>query len=217
MSYGSEEFPDGKGRPRYGNPRFYDLLGKLAELHDKKSHDYASNDNPSGNYHFAGQLASMFSHSPEDAGFIGRIAEKIYRLANLESGGKRPQNESIEDTERDICVITLLWMTDRADRRNKPNRLENELLDLIKLMPDFQQDQIVKFILEMQAIRARRDSEARSTREEVVDRAYGATYSDSAVNQYKSDTASYEEALITMRDLSKRMIEFLKLAPELQR
>lgn len=120
--HGEEGFPDNKGRPRNGNPKFYDLLDDLARTHDKKSHDYASNDNPSGNYHFAGQMASMFSHSPQDAGFVGRIAEKIYRLANLEGSGKSPKNETIEDTERDIAVITILWMTDRRERRTPLNQ-----------------------------------------------------------------------------------------------
>lgn len=121
MKYGEEEFADGKGRPRNGSPMFYQLLYDMAELHDRKSHDYASNQNPSGNYHFAGQVSTMFSHSPQDAGFVGRIAEKIYRLSNLESGDKTPKNESVEDTENDIAVITLLWMADRRVRREKSN------------------------------------------------------------------------------------------------
>lgn len=104
---------------KHGSPTFYHLLEEMAVTHDKKSHDYASNDNPSGNYHFAGQMACMFSHSPCDAGFAGRLAEKIYRIANLESGGKIAKNESVEDTERDIAVIICLWMADRRDRRAK--------------------------------------------------------------------------------------------------
>ncbi len=106
-------------RPKHGSPTFYKLLEEAAELHNIKSHDYASNDNPSGNYHFAGLLSNLFKHSSEDAGFVGRIGEKIYRLANLEKDGKHPKNESIEDTERDIVVITALWITDRRDRRLK--------------------------------------------------------------------------------------------------
>lgn len=103
---------------RHGSPVFYSLLEEMAETHDKKSHDYANNENPSGNYHFAGQVAILFSHSPQDAGFVGRLAEKIYRLAILEGSGKEPKNESIEDTERDIAVIAALWMADRRQRRN---------------------------------------------------------------------------------------------------
>lgn len=150
--YEQEEHGD-KGRPRNGNPRFYQLLDEMAVTHDKKSHDYASNTNPSGNYHFAGQVANLFKHSPEDAGFVGRIAEKLYRIANLEGAGKNAQNETIEDTERDIAVITLLWIADRQERRTKPNPLETELFDLIRIMPDFQQNKITNYINELQNLR----------------------------------------------------------------
>lgn len=156
--HGEEGFPDGKGRPRNGNPAFYEMLDDMARIHDKKSHDYASNSNPSGNYHFAGEVAALFAHSPQDAGFAGRIAEKVFRLANLEAGNKTPKNESVEDTELDIAVITLLWMADRRERRNKPNALETEMFDLIKLMPDFQTEKIIQFIYDMREIRSRRDS-----------------------------------------------------------
>lgn len=103
---------------RHGSPTFYELLDRMREVHDRKSHDYASNDDPCGNYHFAGLVALLFAHSPEDAGFAGRVAEKIYRLANLEKDGKTPLNESIEDTEIDIAVIIALWMSDRKNRRS---------------------------------------------------------------------------------------------------
>lgn len=104
---------------RHGSPTFYALLEEMGETHNRKSHDYASNENPMGNYHFAGMVANLFSHSYQDAGFAGRIAEKIYRLANLEASGKEAKNENIQDTEVDIATITLLWMADRRNRRNK--------------------------------------------------------------------------------------------------
>lgn len=111
--------PEETKEEKHGSPTYYKLLKEMADTHDKKSHDYASNENPFGNYHFAGLLATMFSHSPEDAGFVGRIGEKLYRLANLERTNKSPKNESIEDTEVDIAIITTLWMADRKDRRMK--------------------------------------------------------------------------------------------------
>jgi hypothetical protein len=103
---------------RHGSPLFYEIVDKMAEVHSSKSHDYASNENPYGNYHFAGMLSKLFNN-PDDAGFIGRIGEKIYRLANLENSGKVAENESIADTELDICVITALWMASRRDSRMK--------------------------------------------------------------------------------------------------
>jgi len=114
---------------RHGSPEFYKMLEEMADLHDKKSHDYASNDNPYGNYEFAGELACLFSHSPKDAGFVGRIGEKLYRLSNLEKDGKTPKNESVEDTERDLCVIMALWVANRRERRkqNGMKLLTNEM------------------------------------------------------------------------------------------
>lgn len=100
-----------------GSPEFYSLLTEMAETHDKKSHDYASNDDPFGNYHFSGHLSSIFNHCPEDVGFVTRIGEKLFRLANLEKSGKTPKNESVLDTERDLCVIMALWMASRRSRR----------------------------------------------------------------------------------------------------
>lgn len=125
MAYGAEEFPDGKGRQRHGAPEFYALLEKMAETHDKKSHDYASNDNPFGNYHFAGMLSKLFDN-PDDAGFIGRLGEKFYRLANLENAKKEVavKDEGVADTENDIAVITLLWIVDRRQRRAKQQKDE---------------------------------------------------------------------------------------------
>lgn len=102
---------------RHGSPEFYKLLDECAQIHSDKSHDYANNDNPSGNYLFAGLLACLFSHSSDDAGFASRIGEKIYRLANLEKDKKIPLNESIEDTERDIVTITALWIATRRTKR----------------------------------------------------------------------------------------------------
>src|SRR3982750_2937381 len=109
---------------RNGSPVFYALLERMANTHDKKSHDYASNDDPYGNYHFAGLVSSLFAHSPEDAGFAGRVAEKMYRLANLEGSSKTPSNESIEDTEIDICTIVTLWMAYRMQSRADTERSE---------------------------------------------------------------------------------------------
>lgn len=102
----------------HGSPEFYELLEFMKDTHNKKSHDYASNSSPFANYLFAGELSKIFNN-PGDSGFLGRIAEKIYRLANLENNNKFPMNESIEDTEIDIVTICALWMAYRKHRRKQ--------------------------------------------------------------------------------------------------
>jgi hypothetical protein len=105
--------------PKYGSNTFYELLDKAAEIHSRKSSDYASKSDPLGNYRFAGLIGSMFS-DPTDIGLMTRFAEKLYRLKNLE--GREPLNESIEDTENDLLVIIGLFISNRRDRRLSRNR-----------------------------------------------------------------------------------------------
>lgn len=101
----------------YGSPTFYALLSEMRETHNAKSHDYAKDSDPYGNYKFAGLVSSLFAHSPDDAGFAGRLAEKMFRLAVLGQRREEPKNESVDDTERDIAVIAALWMAARRDKR----------------------------------------------------------------------------------------------------
>ena len=117
-----------EGKERHGSQTFYKLVEEVVEMHDKKSHDYASNEDPYGNYHFAGKMSQLFKNS-DDAGFVGRIGEKLFRLANLENSEKTAKNESVEDTEKDIVTITILWMADRRDRRNKGFNSVKELMN----------------------------------------------------------------------------------------
>lgn len=107
-----------QGQVRHGSPHFYNLLGEMAETHHKKSHDYAKDGDPFANYKFAGMMSKIFDN-PDDSGFIGRIGEKVYRLANLENNNKKPMNESVIDTETDICTIVVLWMAMRRERRER--------------------------------------------------------------------------------------------------
>lgn len=134
-NYNSEQHGE-QAQQRYGSPIFYELLNSMAEIHDRKSHDYASDNNPVGNYHFAGMLSKLFN-SPEDSGFVGRIGEKLFRLANLENNSKTAMNESVEDTEIDICIITTLWMSDRKARRQK-NRLSQNDSPFYNIMESLQ-------------------------------------------------------------------------------
>ena len=101
-----------------GSRTFHELLKEAGQLHTVKSHDYASDEDPYGNYRFAGMMSQLFK-SADDAGFVGRIGEKLFRLANLENHAKAPKNESIEDTERDLCTIMILWISMRRDRRKQ--------------------------------------------------------------------------------------------------
>lgn len=176
-----------KGPSKSGSPFFYRLLEEMAETHDKKSHDYASNLEPYANYEFAGWLAHLFKHSELDMGFVSRIGEKLYRLANLEGSNKIVKNESIEDTERDLCVIMTLWMAARRDKRSltfggsavagglnpeysstAPEQPTNALSAMIALEPLLSQNQIktiIQYLQECESARSRLFYEASSVQD----------------------------------------------------
>jgi hypothetical protein len=87
---------------RHGDPRFYELLNEIAELHSKKSFDYTPAGNPLANFHRSERWGV-----PAWKGALVRIGDKLGRLEQLASG-KEPANESMRDTLVDTAVYALL-------------------------------------------------------------------------------------------------------------
>lgn len=86
---------------------FHDLMKECIEIHDKKSHDYASDKNPFSNFEGAAEIVEQFI-KPIDQVFAGIIGIKLTRLAQL-LNGKTPLNESIDDTFKDAVNYFALW------------------------------------------------------------------------------------------------------------
>jgi hypothetical protein len=95
------------------NPKFNALLQRMAEVHDRKAHDYAKDANPYSNFEFAGLLGSMFC-DPTDVAFAVLIGVKIARLSELKRTGKEPCNESVADSHLDLANYTAIWASYKA-------------------------------------------------------------------------------------------------------
>lgn len=89
------------------NPKFDMLLDEMRELHDKKNHDYAKDDDPLSNFTEAAEVAKGFTGV--DAVFASLIGVKLARLRELLKSGKAPNNESVGDTRRDLAMYAALW------------------------------------------------------------------------------------------------------------
>jgi hypothetical protein len=89
------------------NPRFDMLLSEMRELHEKKNHDYARDDDPFSNFTFAAEIADGFTGS--DAVFATMIGIKLARLKELRGKGKDAQNESAHDSLKDLAMYAALW------------------------------------------------------------------------------------------------------------
>jgi hypothetical protein len=92
------------------SPKFTALLAEMAELHDKKNHDYAKDGDPFSNFSQAAQVAQGFTG--KDAVYATLIGVKLARLRELLSSGKTPNNESVADTRRDLAMYAALWAAD---------------------------------------------------------------------------------------------------------
>jgi hypothetical protein len=89
------------------NPKFTMLLAEMAQLHEVKNHDYARDDDPMSNFKFAAEVADGFSGT--DATFATMIGIKLARLKELRGKGKSPNNESANDSLRDLAMYAALW------------------------------------------------------------------------------------------------------------
>ena len=103
------------------NPKFDMLLHEMRELHDKKNHDYARDDNAYSNFEFAAAIADGFTG--EDAVFATMIGIKLARLKELRGKGKDARNESANDSLRDLAMYAALWCSYALPFSYDDNRL----------------------------------------------------------------------------------------------
>lgn len=89
------------------NPKFHAALKKMAEIHDKKSADYATDKNRYSNFEEAAATAGV----TVDDVFATLIGIKLARLKELLKSGKTPANESVQDTRLDLAVYSVLWLS----------------------------------------------------------------------------------------------------------
>lgn len=89
-------------KERFGDPRFYELLEEVSDLHSRKNHDYSRQDEPLSNF----KRSQAFGVEPWRGIFI-RMSDKWSRIEEL-SKGKQPKNESLRDSLIDNAVYSLL-------------------------------------------------------------------------------------------------------------
>jgi hypothetical protein len=86
-----------------------EILKRAVDIHIKKRADYASNPNtdPFENFDRSNLIASWFP--PAYASFAVLIGTKLARLGSLLVTGKKPKNESIDDSFLDLVTYCALF------------------------------------------------------------------------------------------------------------
>ena len=87
---------------RHGDPRFYQLIEEVSELHSRKNFDYCPSHKPLHNFRRCGVMGVE-----PWKGILVRMSDKWSRIEQL-SNGKTPKNESLRDSLIDNAVYSLL-------------------------------------------------------------------------------------------------------------
>jgi len=86
-----------------------EIFAKCEKLVMSKRHDYTSSIDNHENFKRSAKIASWFERN-EDKSYAVLIGTKLARLASLLVDGKKPNNESVEDSFLDLINYCALWM-----------------------------------------------------------------------------------------------------------
>lgn len=87
------------------NPKFDALLTKMSEMHEKKAADYSHAGDRYSNF----REAAVAAQTDISTVFKVLMGIKMARLNELEGMGKKPNNESIQDSRLDLAVYAALY------------------------------------------------------------------------------------------------------------
>jgi len=97
----------------YGHPKFYKIVEELKKLHSQKNFQYATAENPLGNFERVGRLVQKLfkPHVPKDLGaamiMMGKQIDAVYEVVGE---GKVGTIEHLYDKFKDIAVYSIICM-----------------------------------------------------------------------------------------------------------
>ena len=84
-------------------------MAEMVKLCRKKRTDYASSTDPFENFELSGNFTGIETWQS----IFSRLSEKFIRLSNLLTSNKPPLNESIEDSLRDLALLSTILLVYR--------------------------------------------------------------------------------------------------------
>lgn len=136
-----------KNLPVAKNPHFAALLEKITEIHNKKSNDYAEDNDYYSNFKFAAFVAGV----TVDQVFRVMLGIKLARLKELKKG-KTPNFESIEDTIIDLANYSCIYASYNGPQESNLSAFEPEVSKYIREAFEGFEADVIKQLLD-QAIK----------------------------------------------------------------
>jgi len=99
----------------HGHPDFYRIMFDLMDLHNRKNHDYASDENPLSNFNRVGFLAGLYDVWNWKVSHALKVAV-IFKLKqfdafmNLLQQNKEALVEGVPERLKDVAVYSVLEM-----------------------------------------------------------------------------------------------------------
>jgi hypothetical protein len=112
-----------KPKRKYGHPLFYKLVNEIADLHERKNYQYASQADPLGNFRRTGQIISKMLKpglDPALASCLSFMSKQVDGVYDIFSEGKTGTIDSLEDKLQDIAVYSIIGLIlSRESRKGK--------------------------------------------------------------------------------------------------
>ena len=94
--------------------RFKEITNEMLELTTKKNQDYCSNEDAFANF----KLVENLGICSAEVGILVRMCDKISRISRLMKAEAKVKDESIDDTNFDLCVYGIILQIYREAKRN---------------------------------------------------------------------------------------------------
>ena len=100
-------------RKRYGHPLFYKVCEELMELHSKKNYQYATIDNPLGNFNRCGEMNKVLFKedvNPYIATILIYMSKQWDGLLQIVGLGKTEICDQLEDKAFDLACYAIIMI-----------------------------------------------------------------------------------------------------------
>lgn len=109
---------------RYGHPLFNVIVEEIKALHEEKNRQYASGDDPLGNFRRTGQIISKLLKpgiDPSLASCLAFMSKQVDGVYELFGESKENTIDSLEDKLQDIAIYSIIGMIMVRESRTKSN------------------------------------------------------------------------------------------------
>ena len=105
----------------FGHPRFYTILAECAELHSKKNFQYATVDDPLGNFRRCGAMASKILKPKNKALAIclAYISKQVDGVFEILGENKQGTVEELRDKLKDILTYSGIAIILEEEYKNE--------------------------------------------------------------------------------------------------